>query len=66
MSKNSNRKSDNDYRAEEQALEEAEIIAELAPNEKTRKEAEELIEKVQDDPAYSSGTRARGNRNCFG
>lgn len=51
MSKNSNRKSDNDYRAEEQALEEAEIIAELAPNEKTRKEAEELIEKVQDDPA---------------
>ncbi|MFI5407562.1 MAG: hypothetical protein ACHQ1D_13750, partial [Nitrososphaerales archaeon] len=51
MSKNSNRKSDNDYRAEEQALEEAEIIAELAPNEKTRKEAEELIEKVQDDSA---------------
>ena len=52
MSKNSNRKSDNnDNRAEEQALKEAEIIAELAPNEKTRKEAEELIEKVQDDSA---------------
>ena len=52
MSKNSNRKSDNnDNRSEEQALKEAEIIAELAPNEKTRKEAEELIEKVQDDSA---------------
>ena len=46
MSKNSNRKSENnDNRSEEQALKEAEIVAELAPNEKTRKEAEELIEK---------------------
>ncbi|MGC2431614.1 MAG: hypothetical protein WA393_11295, partial [Nitrososphaeraceae archaeon] len=52
MSKNSNRKSDNnDNRSEEQALKEAEIVAELAPNERTRKEAEELIEKVQDDSA---------------
>ena len=51
-SKNPNKKSDNNNnRAEEQALKEAEIIAELAPNEKTRKEAEELIEKVQDDSA---------------
>ena len=51
-SKNPNKKSDNNNnRAEEQALKEAEIVAELAPNEKTRKEAEELIEKVQDDPA---------------
>ena len=51
-SKNPNKKSDNNNnRAEEQALKEAEIVAELAPNEKTRKEAEELIEKVQDDSA---------------
>src|SRR6476646_2183108 len=51
-SKNPNKKSDNNNnRAEEQALKEAEIVAELAPNERTRKEAEELIEKVQDDSA---------------
>ena len=36
--KNLNKKSDNNNnRAEEQALKEAEIVAELAPNEKTRK-----------------------------
>jgi hypothetical protein len=47
-SKNSNKKSD-DYndKAEQQALKEVEIIAELAPNEKTRKEAEKLIETVE-------------------
>ena len=51
-SKNLNKKSDNNNnRAEEQALKEAEIVAELAPNERTRKEAEELIERVQDDSA---------------
>ncbi len=51
-SKNPNKKSDNNNdRVEEQALKEAEIVAELAPNEKTRKEAEELLEKVQDDSA---------------
>ena len=51
-SRNPNKKLDNNNnRAEEQALKEAEIVAELAPNEKTRKEAEELIEKVQDDSA---------------
>jgi len=51
-SKNPNKKSDNNNnRAEEQALKEAEIVAELAPNEKTRKEAEKLIETVQDDSA---------------
>ncbi|MGA9928092.1 MAG: hypothetical protein WBP96_05770 [Nitrososphaeraceae archaeon] len=51
-SKNPNKKSENNNnRAEEQALKEAEIVAELAPNERTRKEAEELIEKVQDDSA---------------
>jgi hypothetical protein len=51
-SKNLNKKSDNNSnRAEEQALKEAEIVAELAPNERTRKEAEKLIETVQDDSA---------------
>ena len=51
-SKNLNKKSDNDNdKAEKQALKEAEILAELAPNEKTRKEAEKLIETVQDDSA---------------
>ena len=64
-SKNPNKKSDNNNnRAEEQALKEAEIVAELAPNEKTRKEVEELIERIQDDSCYySSRTRTRGNRN---
>ena len=51
-SKNSNKKSD-DYndKAEEQALKEVEIIAELAPNEKTRKEAEKLIETAENGSA---------------
>ena len=47
-SKNSDKKfddkNDND---EQEALKEAEIVAELAPNEKTRKEAEKLIETVE-------------------
>jgi hypothetical protein len=47
-SKNSNKKSDdNNDKAEQQALKEVEIIAELGPNEKTRKEAEKLIETVE-------------------
>ena len=51
-SKKQDKKSDNDNdKAEQQALKEAEILAELAPNEKTRKEAEKLIETVQDDSA---------------
>lgn len=50
--KNLNKKSDNNNnRAEEQALKDAEIVAELAPNERTRKEAEGLIERVQQDSA---------------
>jgi hypothetical protein len=50
--KNLNKKSDNNNnRAEEQALKDAEIVAELAPNERTRKEAEGLIERVQDGSA---------------
>ena len=47
-SKNNLKKSDNyNDKAEQQALKEAEIVAELAPNEKTRKEAEKLIETVE-------------------
>jgi|SRR6476659_1070830 hypothetical protein len=43
-----NKKSDDKYdKAEQQALKEAEIVAELGPNEKTRKEAEKLIETVE-------------------
>ena len=41
------KKSTTDDKEEEQALKEAEIVAELAPNEKTRKEAEKLIETVE-------------------
>ena len=52
-SKNLNKKSDDkNDKAGQQALKEVEIVAELAPNEKTRKEAEELIETV--DSASSS------------
>ena len=47
-SKNSNKKSDDkNDKAEQQALKEAEIVAELAPNEKTRREAENLIDTVE-------------------
>ena len=47
-SKNLNKKSDDkNDNAEQEALKEAEIVAELAPNEKTRKEAEKLIETVE-------------------
>ena len=47
-SKNLNKKSnDNNDKAEQEALKEAEIIAELAPNEKTRREAESLIETAE-------------------
>ncbi len=51
-SKNLNKKSnDNNDKAEQKALKEVEIIAELAPNEKTRKEAEKLIETVEGESA---------------
>ena len=47
-SKNPNKKSDDkNDKEEQQALKEVEIVAELAPNEKTRKEAEKLIETVE-------------------
>ena len=51
-SKNLNKKSnDNNDKAEQEALKEAEIIAELAPNEKTRREAESLIETAENGSA---------------
>src|SRR6476619_5882807 len=46
-SKNFNK--ENDDKAEQEALKEVEIIAELAPNEKTRKEAEKLMETVENE-----------------
>jgi hypothetical protein len=50
MSKNLNKKyEDKNDKAEQEALKEVEIIAELGPNEKTRKEAEELIETVENE-----------------
>ena len=53
-SKNLNKKSDDkNDKVEQQALKEVEIIAELAPNEKTRKEAEKLIETVENGSAKS-------------
>ena len=58
-SKNSNKKSDD--KEEEKALKEAEIVAELAPNEKTRKEAEKLIETVESQ----SNTFARDSSEIF-
>ena len=58
-SKSGNKKSDN--KEEEQALKEAEIVAELAPNEKTRKEAEKLIETVESQ----SNTFAQDSSEIF-
>ena len=47
-SKYLNKKSDDENdKPEQEALKEVEIVAELAPNEKTRKEAEKLIETVE-------------------
>src|SRR6476646_1156819 len=47
MSSKNKKPDDKNDKAEQQALKEAEIVAELAPNEKTRKEAEKLIETVE-------------------
>jgi hypothetical protein len=44
----SSRKGQNSDKAEQQALREAEIVAELAPDTRTRKEAEKLIETIED------------------
>ena len=47
-SKSLNKKSDDkNDKAEKEALKDVEIVAELAPNEKTRKEAEKLIETIE-------------------
>ena len=45
--KSDNKKNEDEDKEEQQAIKEVEIVAELAPNEKTRKEAEELIETVE-------------------
>ena len=61
-SKNQNKKSDDkNDKAEQEALKEAEIVAELAPNEKTRKEAEKLIETVESQ----SNTFAQDSSEIF-
>jgi len=57
----SSKKSNNSDKEEEQALKEAEIVAELAPNEKTRKEAEKLIETVE----RQSNTFAQDSSEIF-
>ena len=57
----SSKKSNNNDKEEEKALKEAEIVAELAPNEKTRKEAEKLIETVESQ----SNTFARDSSEIF-
>ena len=48
VSSMSTKKSQNTDKAEQQALKEIEIVAELAPNERTRKEAEKLIETIEE------------------
>jgi len=57
--KNGNKKSE--VKEEQQALKEAEIVAELAPKEKTRKEAEKLIEAVEGQ----SNTAAQDSSEIF-
>src|SRR4029079_3720962 len=57
----SSKKSNNGDKEEELALKEAEIVAELAPNEKTRKEAEKLIETVE----RQSNTFAQDSSEIF-
>jgi hypothetical protein len=57
----SSKKSNNSDKEEEQALKEAEIVAELSPNEKTRKEAEKLIETVESQ----SNTFAQDSSEIF-
>ena len=54
-SKNLNKKFDDKIdKAEQEALKEAEIVAELAPNEEIRKEAEELIETVETQEIFDT------------
>ena len=44
---------DNSDKVEQEALKKVETIAELAPNEKTKKEAEKLIETIEGESATS-------------
>ena len=44
----SSKRVQNGDKAEQQALKEAEIVAELAPDKRTRKQAEELIQTIED------------------
>ena len=53
-SKNPNKKSDDKNDKEEEALKAAEIVAKLAPDEETRKEAEEVIETVEAQETFDS------------
>jgi hypothetical protein len=53
MSYKKSKSSDDSDKAEQMALKEVETIAELAPNERTRKEAEKLIETIEGDSATS-------------
>ena len=62
-SKNLNKKyGDKNDKAEQQALKEVEIIAELAPNEK-RKEAEKLMETVDNGIVNHITTGSKGNNS---
>ena len=53
MSTKKSRYNDNSDKMEQEALKEVETIAELAPNERTRREAEELIEKIEGESTTS-------------
>jgi hypothetical protein len=56
----STRRGQNNDKAEQQALKEAEIVAELAPDKRTRKEAEKLLETLEDKsiPDFREAERA--------
>ena len=65
-SKNLNKKSDDkNDKAEQEALKEVEIVAELAPNEKTRKEAEKLIETVENGSIHRFRNKNRKQLKQF-
>jgi hypothetical protein len=53
MSTKKSRYNDNSDKIEQEALKEVETVAELAPNERTRKEAEELIDIIEGESATS-------------
>lgn len=53
MSTRKSKYDDNSDKIEQQALKEVKTIAELAPNERTRKEAEKLLETIEGGPTTS-------------